>query len=64
MKKSIQILLIISSFIIINSASATENYWQQYVHYNYNVRLDVKKHSLSGDAIITYKNYGKKEKIF
>ena len=56
MKKSITILLIISSFIIINSSSATENYWQQYVHYNFNVRLNVEKHNLSGDVIITYKN--------
>ncbi|MFZ5515474.1 MAG: M1 family aminopeptidase [Candidatus Zhuqueibacterota bacterium] len=35
---------------------AGEEYWQQYVHYDFNVTLDVEKHALSGDAIITYKN--------
>ena len=40
----------------INFVLADENYWQQYVHYDFKVHLDVEKHSLTGDAIITYKN--------
>ena len=36
--------------------SAADNYWQQFVHYNFKVHLDVEKHALTGDGIITYKN--------
>ena len=42
-------------FITFKSYSGKE-YWQQYVHYRFNVRLDVDNHSLSGEEIITYKN--------
>jgi hypothetical protein len=51
-------LLIFYSFLLffMNLALATEVYWQQDVHYNFNVHLDSEKHALSGDAIITYKN--------
>ena len=56
--KKIGALLIAFAVIIFLSKSllAKENYWQQYVHYDYKVRLDVEDHALSGDGIITYKN--------
>ncbi len=41
---------------IISLSLATENYWQQFVHYDFKVRMDTKDHALSGEAIITYKN--------
>lgn len=44
-------LLSLSSF-----SFADENYWQQFVHYDFKVKLDVESHSLSGDAVITYHN--------
>ncbi len=43
--------LILATFVLAN-----ENYWQQYVYYDFKVRLDTDKHALSGDAIVTYKN--------
>jgi len=33
-----------------------ENYWQQYVHYSFNVRLDTEIKFLFGDATILYRN--------
>ena len=49
---------LLSAFIIItaNFCHANEDYWQQFVHYDFKVKLDTDKHTLSGDAIITYKN--------
>jgi len=43
-------------FLTISSPLAGEDYWQQYVHYDFKVKLDVEKHALSGDGIITYRN--------
>ena len=43
-------------FVFFLSAFAGEIYWQQFVHYQFKVKLDVKDHSLSGEAIITYRN--------
>ncbi len=32
------------------------NYWQQYVNYRINVKMDVEKHQYTGKEILTYKN--------
>ena len=50
------LFLVFLLFFCVALASATEDYWQQYVHYNFNVNLNVEQHYLSGDGIITYKN--------
>ena len=54
-KKALPTFFIII-LVVTNNALATEDYWQQYVHYDFKVRLDTEKHALSGDVIITYKN--------
>ena len=33
-----------------------EEYWQQFVQYKMNVRLDTSAHTIGGQSIITYKN--------
>lgn len=38
------------------SAESEENYWQQYVHYTFNIRLDTEMKFLIGDASILYRN--------
>ncbi|NOZ61668.1 MAG: hypothetical protein GXO74_08295 [Calditrichaeota bacterium] len=54
MKRSVLFFSFIFLFAL--SGFANENYWQQFVHYQFKVKLDVKDHSLSGEAIITYRN--------
>ena len=57
MNKIAAILITLSfSLITLTFLLAGENYWQQYVHYDFKVRLDTEDHALSGEAIITYKN--------
>lgn len=53
MKKTIFFIL---TSLFSTSLFAVGDYWQQYVHYDYKVKLDVESHTLSGDGIITYKN--------
>ena len=47
------VFLWFSTFTITNAA---ENYWQQFVHYNFKVHLNAEQHYLTGDGVITYKN--------
>ena len=47
--------LFISIFFLITTLSA-EEYWQQFVHYKMNVRLDTSAHTIGGQSIITYTN--------
>ncbi|MCI0495579.1 hypothetical protein L0Z72_11305, partial [candidate division KSB1 bacterium] len=54
LKNFLQVLILI--IVAAKLCNAQEGYWQQEVHYNFNVRLDIDKHALSGDAIISYKN--------
>ncbi len=57
MKKTFLFLLCSFFYLFINGVLATgEDYWQQFVHYHFNIRLDVEKHSLTGEGIITYQN--------
>ena len=56
-KKKLFFLTISSLFISqLSLFAGVDNYWQQFVHYNFNVHLDVEKHVLTGDGTITYKN--------
>jgi len=55
-KRFVFFVIPILLFIAFHPAFTTENYWQQYVHYDFKVRLDTKKHALTGEAIISYQN--------
>ncbi len=55
MKKNIFFIIILSS-LFSTLTFAVSDYWQQFVHYDYKVKLDVNDHSLSGYGNITYKN--------
>ncbi len=48
--------LIFFSFLYSTFVFATEGNLQQFVHYNFYVHLNTKKHSLSGDGTVLYKN--------
>lgn len=56
--RTIFIKIIVACFLfsIVKPIFSSTDYWQQSVHYNFNVRLDVENHALSGDGLITYKN--------
>lgn len=49
--------LILFISVISTQAIAQDNYWQQEVHYNINVALNDKKHSLRGDLSVDYINH-------
>ncbi|MEP7233559.1 MAG: M1 family metallopeptidase [Ginsengibacter sp.] len=53
MKKiPVALLLFISAH-----ALAQDNYWQQYLHYSIDAKLDDKENSITGSETIVYKNY-------
>ncbi len=50
---------IVSCFVLLMiapRASASDDYWQQYVHYDLRVKLDPVANALIGEAIISYQN--------
>ncbi len=55
-KIAASLITLILCLITLTFSQAGENYWQQYVYYDFKVRLDTEDHALSGEAIITYKN--------
>ena len=55
-KKNFTAFLVCFLALWIYPAFSAAHYWQQFVHYKFNVRLDVENHSLSGDGFVTYRN--------
>ena len=47
--------ILIPIFLLFANLSG-EEYWQQFVQYKMNVRLDTSAHTIGGQSIITYKN--------
>ncbi len=56
MKLSNRILGLLLFFLSCLPVFGAENYWQQFVHYSFKVRLDVTDHSLIGEGAIRYYN--------
>ncbi len=46
----------VSLLIFISTINAEEDYFQQYVHYTMDVKLDVKEHTVGGHSTIVYTN--------
>ena len=53
MKKWFVLLMLV---LLSSSATAEEDYWQQFVHYKMNVRLEPETHMLTGTSSILYQN--------
>ena len=51
-----QILRAVLLLIFTTVSFATEGYFQQYVHYTMDVKLDIKEHTIGGHSIIVYTN--------
>ncbi len=47
---------VVSLLIFISTINAEEDYFQQYVHYTMDVKLDVKEHTVGGHSTIVYTN--------
>jgi hypothetical protein len=54
MSKKLQLL---TGLILLYSFASAQDYWQQEVHYNIDVALNEKQHSLKGDLSIEYINH-------
>jgi hypothetical protein len=48
---------ILTSLILISSTAFSQDYWQQEVHYNIDVSLNEKQHSLKGNLALEYINH-------
>ena len=47
---------LLSTLVFLSSNLIAEEYWQQFVQYKMNVRLDTSAHTIGGQSKITYKN--------
>ncbi|MFQ6678327.1 MAG: M1 family aminopeptidase [Fidelibacterota bacterium] len=57
----IHLFIVASLFLLASLIYSEEEYFQQFVHYNMDVTLDVKNHTLSGQSIIDYTNHSPDE---
>ncbi len=51
LRLSLIVICMITAFL-----SASENYWQQFVQYNMDVKLDIEEHTIGGKSVIKYTN--------